>query len=133
MTRTRQIILALLLTLNVKNITAATVTAVTAGVTAAQLGVDPWPWIIGSAGAAIAYLMRVPSDPRVAIANGGISILFGGLGAPFLANVIESKLDPAYANDLVFAAILSIGWPWLVPLAMGWVTRFVNVQPKRDE
>lgn len=129
MTKTQKFLLALLLALNAKNITAATLTAATAGAVATQLGVDPLPWIVGSAGAAIAFLMRAPTAPKIALANGLISILCGGLGAPFLANIVEAKVDAIYANDLVYAAILSVAWPFFVPLVMAWVERIFGALP----
>lgn len=106
-----------------------TATVATAGVTAAQLGAEPLPWVVGAGGAAIAFLLRAPTGAKVAIANGAISVLCGGLGAPFLASVIAHQFDPVYANDLVLAAVLSIGWPWLVPLGMGWVSRVFGGLP----
>lgn len=108
--------------------TAATVA--TAGVTATQLGADPLPWVIGAAGAAIAFLLRSePTSAKVALGHGAISVLCGGLGAPFLASVIAHRFDPVYANDLVLAAALSIGWPWIVPLGMGWLSRVFGGLP----
>ena len=126
-------LIALLLTLNAKNLGAATITAATAGATAAQLGADPWPWIVGSAGAAIAFLMRAPVERRVAVTNGLISVLCGGIGAPFVASLASHYVHPVWANDLVWAAVLSIGWPFLVPLAMGWIERFSGALPARRD
>ncbi|WP_288253751.1 hypothetical protein [uncultured Hydrogenophaga sp.] len=108
--------------------TATTVAA--AGVTASQLGTDPLPWAVGAAGAAIAFLLRAPSGAKAAIANGAISVLCGGLGAPYAARVIAYQFGEVYANDLVLAAVLSIGWPWLVPLCMGWITRVFGAAPQ---
>lgn len=129
MSRSCQLLLALLLTLNAKNLSAATLTAATAGAMASQLGADPWPWIVGSAGAAIAFLMRAPTTPKIALANGLISILCGGLGAPFIANIVSYKIDPIYANDLVYAAFLSVAWPFLVPLAMRYIEKWFGALP----
>ncbi len=133
MSKSRQLILAVLLALNAKNVTAATLTAATAGATAAQLGADPWPWIVGSAGAAIAFLMRAPTTRQVAIAHGAISILCGGLGAPFAASILSHYVNPVWANDLVLAAVLSIGWPFFVPLAMAWFERIFGALPVRRD
>ncbi len=107
--------------------TATTVAA--AGVTASQLGADPLPWAIGAAGAAIAFLLRAPSGAKAAIANGAISVLFGGLGAPFAARVIAHQCGDVYANDLVLAAVLSIAWPWLVPIVWGWFRKSADAMP----
>ncbi|WP_322470302.1 hypothetical protein SOM08_06250 [Hydrogenophaga sp. SNF1] len=110
---------------------AATTTATTAaaGMTAAMLGADPLPWAIGAAGAAIAFLLRAPSGAKAAIANGAISVLFGGLGAPFAARVIAHQFGDVYANDLVLAAVLSIAWPWLVPIVWGWFRKSADAMP----
>lgn len=126
-------LIALAVALNAKNGLAAALTAALAGATASQLGIDPWPWIVGAAGAAIAFLMRAPTIGRIAVANGGISILFGGLGAPYAAALLSHYVDPVWANDLVLAAVLSIGWPFFVPIAMGWFERFASALPVRRD
>lgn len=131
MTKTKQILLALSLALNAKNLSAATATAVAAGATASHLGADPWPWIVGAAGAAIAFLVRAPTTRRVALAHGGISILCGGIGAPWVGSLLSHYVHPVWANDLVWAAVLSIGWPFFVPLLMGWIERVAATAPTR--
>ncbi len=117
--------------MNGKNVLAAVATAAAAGATAAQLGADPMPWIIGSGGAAVAFLLRRPANWDHALAHGLISVFAGGIGAPWAATVVAHYLHPVLANDLVLAAALSIGWPFLVPLAMGWITRVFGALPER--
>lgn len=127
----KKLILALALTFNGKNVIAAAVTAVAAGATAAQLGADPLPWIIGSGGAAVAFLLRRPASWDHALAHGLISVFAGGIGAPWAATVVAHYVNPVLANDLVLAAALSIGWPFLVPLVMDWITRVFGALPDR--
>lgn len=122
-------LVAVVLTLNAKNSFAVTLTAALAGGTASQLGADPWPWIVGATGAAIAFLMRAPTTGRIALANGAISILFGGIGAPYAASLLSHYVHPVWANDLVLAAVLSIAWPWLVPIVWGWFRKAGDALP----
>lgn len=114
-----------------KNALAIGSTAIAAGVTAGHLGADPLPWIIGSGGAAVAFLLRRPAKWDYALAHGAISVFAGGIGAPWVATVVAHYVHPVVANDLVLAAVLSIGWPVLLPLAMGWVTRVFGALPER--
>lgn len=104
-------------------------TAAVAGITAGQLGADPLPWIVGGFGAAIAFLLRQPATLKFTIAHSAISVFCGGVGAPWAATVVAHYVNPVLANDLVLAFALSIGWPVLVPLLMGWFTRVAGALP----
>lgn len=112
-----------------KNAMAAASTAVVAGITAGHLGADPLPWIVGSFGAAVAFLLRRPAKWDYALAHGFISVFCGGVGAPWAATVVAHFADPVLANDLVLAFALSIGWPVLVPMVMGWIARVAGAAP----
>jgi hypothetical protein len=112
-----------------KNAMAIGTTAVMAGATASQLGADPLPWIIGSAGAAVAFLLRRPAKWDYALAHGAISVFCGGVGAPWAATVVAHYVHPVLANDLVLAFGLSIGWPVFVPWVMAWLARIFGALP----
>lgn len=127
----KKTLVVLTLVINGKNALATIATAAAAGATAAQLGADPLPWIIGSGGAAVAFLLRRPANWDHALAHGLISVFAGGIGAPWAATVVAHYLNPVLANDLVLAAALSIGWPFLVPLVMAWITRVFGALPER--
>jgi len=129
MTRWKAFTAALALTLTGKNALAAATTAAVAGATAAQLGADPWPWIIGSGGAAVAFLLRTPATWQFAVGHGAISVFAGGIGAPFAASLLGYYIHPIWANDLLLAGVLSVGWPWLVPLLMERVRVFIGSTP----
>lgn len=107
----------------------AAATAVVAGVTAGTLGADPLPWIVGSGGAAVAFLLRRPTTWNHALAHALISVFCGGVGAPWVATVISHYVHPVLANDLVLAAVLSIGWPVLVPIVMDKVLKHFGASP----
>jgi hypothetical protein len=96
-------------------------TVAAAGVTASQLGRDPVPWLIGAAAVTVVYAYKRPLSREHALANAVISIFLGGIGAPWAAAVLSVYTGPVIANDWILAGVLSSGWPWLVPLAMGIV------------
>lgn len=109
-----------------KNALAIGTTAAMAGATAAQLGADPLPWIIGSGGAAVAFLLRRPATWDHALAHAAISVFAGGIGAPWLANYMAHYIKPAPTDglDLVLAAVLSVCWPFFVPLVQARVVKW---------
>ena len=133
MPRWKPILTALLLTFQGKNVFAAGATAAVAGATAAQLGADPWPWIVGSGGAAVAFLLRTPATWQFALGHGAISVFAGGIGAPFAATILAHYIHPVWANDLLLAGVLSVGWPWLVPLLMERFKAFLGPSTQPTE
>lgn len=94
--------------------TAGTVAA--AGVTAAQLGADPLPWVIGAMGSTVVYAYRKPATRAHALANGVVSVFLGGVGAPYAGTLVAHYLDPVLANPYVLAGVLSVAWPWAAPV-----------------
>jgi hypothetical protein len=100
-----------------KNAAAAS-TALAAGATAAMVGADPWPWIIGGFGAAVVYVKRPPTSRADAIVNAAISICMGGIVAPLAAVAVAEYVNPKLADDYVIALVLSCLWPWLVPMML---------------
>lgn len=96
---------------------------VTAGVTATQIGGDPVPWAIGAAAATVVYAYKQPDNRQKALANGVISVFLGGVGAPYMGQILARYIDPVYANEWVLAGILGAGWPWLLPIALALIQR----------
>jgi hypothetical protein len=123
MTLIQKILVAIGLALTGKNALATAATVGAAGITAMQLGADPLPWVIGAFGGTVVFAYRRPSTRAVALVNGGISILLGGIAAPWAASIAGHYLGAVWANDYVMAFGLSAAWPWLVPVVMNIVTQ----------
>ncbi len=126
MTLWRKIVFAVGLAFTGKNAAASIATVGAAGVTALQLGSDPVPWLLGAFGATVVYAYRKPSTRAKALANGGISVVLGGIGAPWAASLFGHYLGAVWANDYVMAFLMSAAWPWLAPIAL-------NIAQKRGE
>jgi len=103
----------------------STTTAAAAAVTAAQMGRDPVPWIVGAGAVTVVYAYFRPADKAKAVANGVISVFLGGVGAPLLGAwfVGNGWVEPAPINDWFLAGVLGAGWPWLVPMALDVIRR----------
>lgn len=103
----------------------ATTAAGAAAVTAAQLGRDPVPWLIGAAAVTVVYAYFRPADKPKALANGVISVFLGGVGAPLTGSFMVDKgwIAQAPINEWALAFVLGAGWPWLVPIALDFVKR----------
>lgn len=79
---------------------------------AASLGFDPLPWIIGAIGGIIVRV-KMPTTSRVdSIINGVISVMLGGLAAPWGSKLIAFKGLPEPGVYLV-AFVLAAAWPWI--------------------
>lgn len=123
MTLWRKIVFAVGLAFTGKNAAASVATVGAAGVTALQLGADPVPWALGAFGATVVYAYRKPSTRAIALVNGGISVVIGGIAAPWAATLAGHYLGSVWANDYVMAFGLSAAWPWLVPVVMNIVNQ----------
>lgn len=108
--------LALALATSGKQALATAGTVVAAGVTAAQLGIDPLPWVIGAAGSTVVYAYRKPASRAHALANGVVSVFLGGVGAPYAGVLVSHYADPVLANPYMLAGVLSVAWPWAAPV-----------------
>lgn len=105
---------------------AATVGVVAGGaaqVTATQIGRDPVPWVIGAMAVTIVYAYKKPETREKALANGVVSVFLGGVGAPYMGQILARYIDPVYANDWVLAGVMGAGWPWLLPIALALIQR----------
>lgn len=133
MTWLQRIAVALALATSGKQALATAGTVAAAGVTAAQLGMDPLPWVIGSAGATVVYAYRSPATRVHALANGVVSVFLGGVGAPYAATLIAHYADPVLANPYVLAGVLSVAWPWAAPVMWAKAVAMFNalVQPAK--
>jgi hypothetical protein len=120
----RQITLALAALFSSKAAWSST-SAAAAAVTAAQMGRDPVPWIVGAGAVTVVYAYFRPADKAKAVANGVISVFLGGVGAPLLGAwfVGNGWVEPAPINDWFLAGVLGAGWPWLVPMALDVIRR----------
>ena len=94
--------------------TAATIAA--AGVTAAQLGADPLPWVIGAMGGTVVDAYRKPATRAHALANGVVSVFLGGVGAPYAGTLVAHYVGPLWANEYMLAGAMSVAWPWAAPV-----------------
>ena len=101
----------------------ATTTGAIAGVTASQIGRDPVPWIVGAMAVTVVYAYKKPDNREKALANGVISVFLGGVGAPYMGQILSQYVSPVYANDWVLAGVLGAGWPWLLPIALALIKR----------
>ena len=99
--------------------------AITTGAAASALsvwvGFDPMPWVAGAAGGAIIFLKTEHQSRKETAANGLISVMLGGLVAPWLvraAEIIVGKDDYGQAAALVnqhtlyaICFLLAAFWP----------------------
>jgi MFS family permease len=108
--------LAVSLALTGKQALATSATVLAAGVTAAGLGADPLPYVIGAAGATVVYAYRKAATRAHALANGMISVFLGGVGAPYAGSLLAHYVDPVWSNHYLLAGVLSVVWPWAAPV-----------------
>lgn len=108
--------LALTLACTGKQAAATAATAAAAGVTAAQMGLDPFLWAIGAAGATVVYAKRTPANRADALANFVICLFLAGVGAPYVGAVLLHHVDPIWVNEYVLAGVMSVAWPWAAPV-----------------
>jgi hypothetical protein len=106
-----------------KNAVAAATTGAVAATVAVSTGADPLPWALGAFGAAVVYAYRRPDDRAKALVNFGISVLIGGLVAPWAAATIRHQFGTVWGNDYVMALVMSAAWPWLIPAAFSLYER----------
>jgi hypothetical protein len=111
-----KIAIALAMATTGKQAMATVGTVAAASVTAAQLGVDPIPWVIGAAGSTVVYAYRKPATRAHALANGVVCIFLGGVGAPWAGTLVSYYLNPLLANPYVLAGVMSVSWPWAAPV-----------------
>lgn len=108
--------LAFGLALSGKQAAAAATSAAVAGVTAAQLSLDPLLWAIGAAGATVVYAKRTPANRADALANFVICLFLAGVGAPYAAAVLLHHVNPIWVNEYMLAGVMSVAWPWAAPV-----------------
>ena len=116
MTWWQRIGLAVAVALHGKNALATGATVVAAGVTAAQIGADPWPWVIGAMGSTVVYAHKRGTTTVHSLSNGVISVFLGGVCAPYVGTLIAQEYNPIYANTYVLAGVMSAAWPWVIPV-----------------
>ena len=131
MTWVKKVGLAIAVALHGKNALATGATVVAAGVTAAQIGADPWPWVIGAMGSTVVYAHKRGATTVHSLSNGVVSVFMGGVGAPYAGTLLAQYFNPVFANTYVLAGVMSAAWPWALPFAWELARRVINaaVQP----
>ena len=99
--------------------------SITAAATAISVGADPLAWVIGAVGATVTYAYKKPHTRMKALSNGLISICFGGIVAPFIGTLVAVKIGSEWANNYVFAFVLSSVWPWVMPILLNSLKSFL--------
>jgi len=97
-----------------KNAVAASATT---ALTAAAISQDWILWAVSGAGA-VAYRLKTPEPKKaVTIANGMISVLLGGLGAPWCMIVIIPGVTepPLYLSAFLVALLWPYAWDKYIP------------------
>jgi hypothetical protein len=97
-----------------------------AGAAAGAAGHDPWPWVIGAAGAAIVFAKRPATTRLDALVNTLISICIGGLIGPAAAAGAEKYLDLQFDVDYAMCFALSAAWPWVLPGVLTKIKRKID-------
>lgn len=99
--------------------------SITAAATAISVGADPLAWVIGAVGATVTYAYKKPHTRMKALSNGLISICIGGIVAPFIGTLVAVKIGSEWANNYVFAFVLSSVWPWVMPILLNSLKSFL--------
>lgn len=107
--------------------TTATAVTVTAGATAIAIGIDPIPWVIGSAGATVIYAYRPPDTRAKVLANTVVCIFLGGVVAPWASPLVATYFGAAWSNQYVLAGALSVAWPWAGPVVWARLVQLIAV------
>lgn len=86
---------------------------------AAGLGLDWMPWAVGAAGSTVVYAYKPPTKRSIALANGVISVMLGGVGGPFAVSAASEVFDAVWLstfnNILLSSFALAAAWPWIAP------------------
>jgi hypothetical protein len=96
------------------------------------------PWVLGLLGSTIVHAHFPPRSSSMAVSNGVISVVLGGLGGPVAAEVIRYYLwFPSGMNGVLLASFaLAAAWPWVAPALWdgirGMWTGFVTGFSKRQ-
>lgn len=128
---------AILALFHSNGVLAGTIATVAAGLTASQAGIDPMPWVIGALGATVVYAYRQPLSRQQALADGVICIFIGGVVAPWAGALIAQEYGRAWSNHYVLAGVMSVAWPWAVPVlwekALRTFKAFVGIKDVKND
>lgn len=106
----------------------AAVAAVTAGAVGTALDLsDPWPWVIGAFGGAVLFLKRDEVSRKDSVGTVMISVVMGGLVAPFAALGWATYVESTFANRYLFALALSAAWPFILPKLLDQIPLLPNI------
>lgn len=96
------------------SIAASSLTGIVGAYFATTLGFDPWPWVLGILGGVIIRVKLPPTSRLDGLVNGAISVVLGGVVAPWGAVAMSASLGPAIApNAYVLSFALACLWPWI--------------------
>jgi len=96
------------------------------------------PWVLGLMGSAIVHAHFPPRSSAMAVSNGIISVVLGGLGGPSLTPVLEGVSGWSFGTKgmLLVSFGLAAAWPWVAPKIFdglsGMWTGFVSGFTKRQ-
>lgn len=100
------------------------------GASAFISGLDPLRWGLSAFGMAVVWAYFPATTRSKTLVNAGISLVLGGVVAPWCAVAVGVYVNPKLSNDYVTAFFLSASWPWLIqygiPAVTGWLKRKVE-------
>lgn len=127
---TRKILAALAaLAASKHSIAGASAAGIGGALLAPMVGFDPWPWIIGAVGGIIVRVKLPPTTRADTLANGAISVMLAGLGAPWISRVIAAYGVPE-PSVYMMAFILAVAWPWVASLVLQFARRKIERSEK---
>jgi len=97
-----------------------------ASAVSAAMGFDPYPWVIGAAGAAIVLVKTQHISKRDDVINSLISVCLAGLVAPWWAEELSQYFSQKPTTTTAIyglAFILSAAWPALIKLGLPFVKK----------
>jgi hypothetical protein len=100
------------------------------------------PWVLGLMGSAIVHAHFPPRSSAMAVSNGIISVVLGGLGGPVVVGLLGHYLGISTGIKAMLLAsfVLAAAWPWVAPslwdgvkgMWSGFVTGFAKRQGGDD-
>lgn len=114
------------------SIAASTLTGFAGVYFASTLGFDPWPWILGILGGVIIRVKLPPTSRPDGLVNGAISVVLGGVVAPWGSTAMAATVGPSIAPDpYVLAFALACLWPWLANIIHKKIGEFIDGAMKK--
>lgn len=75
------------------------------------------PWVLGLLGSTIVHAHFPPRSSLMAVSNGVISVVLGGLGGPVLIGALVDHFGAKVGMQATLLAsfALAAAWPWVAP------------------